>query len=95
MTHIITDEELKAVREARTLYEVTGNIMDANTLLIPRSALDKLQGVEVVGYSVTCDGVHCGNTFDTEKGAVAQKERLDRSHSENTRTVEPLYAVKD
>lgn len=47
-----------AVEQAKTLYEITGNINDINTLLIPRSAIVKAPQMEATDEFYAWWGQH-------------------------------------
>jgi hypothetical protein len=48
---------------------------------------------EPVAWSVTWDGVHCGNFFFREGDAIEQRERLSLKFPNEKREVVPLYTT--
>jgi hypothetical protein len=48
---------------------------------------------EPVAWSVTCNGAHCGNSFDCEQEAKECRDRLNLKHPNERREVVPLYTT--
>jgi hypothetical protein len=51
------------------------------------------QHQEPVAWSVTWDGVHCGNFYFREQDAKDHKARLDAKYPDEKREVVPLYTT--